>query len=263
MNHYLLTIQYEGSRYSGWQVQAQGLTIQGEFNKALAQVCKSDEVKSLASGRTDAGVHAFGQKVRVDIPLDIPPAKLVRALNTRLPSDIRVVEGVVVGPGFHPIRDSLWKEYIYVFSSEYRPTPFAAGRVSCRPYELDLKAMRDAAECFIGKHDFNNFRTVGTEVPDTVKTIEISDISLVRDEGHWARYCPEYYLYRVRGNGFMKQMVRLMVGAIWDAGRGRVSCGDIEDALSCVDNRKVAAVAPPDGLYLNEVFYPDHVLLGT
>jgi tRNA pseudouridine38-40 synthase len=255
LNFYKLTLQYRGTFYSGFQAQSEGLkTIQGELNIALKTITKSNEIKSVGSGRTDAGVHAFGQIVRISIPLIIKPENLVKALNSHLPFDIRILHAEVCDDNFHPIFSAKSKEYNYVFSCE-KATPFSSELITFFPHKLDIEKMNRACKLFIGEHDFINFQCQGTEVATTVRKITECEILCFESTGHWSQITPEYYVIRVVGNGFLKQMVRLMVGALWNIGRGKIDESDLCRALKIPLEHRLGATAPPQGLYLKVVHY--------
>ena len=259
LNTYKITLQYKGTNYLGFQVQPKGLTIQGELNNALRILSKSDEVKSIGSGRTDSGVHAFAQIVRVEIPVDIPEESLARAINSHLPQDIRIVASSRCSNEFHPIFSAQSKEYNYVFSNEQNISPFANDLVTLYPFDLDIEEMRKGCKLFCGQHDFINFQCTGTEVGTTVRQIFSCELIHYQSEGHWKHMLNDYYVFHVVGNGFLKQMVRLMMGALWSLGRGKISLETLENSLKptigCIRQKRLGATAPPQGLYLKEVFY--------
>lgn len=257
LNTYKLKISYCGKGFEGWQVQPEGhRTIQGELNKALKKISKSDEVFCLGSGRTDSGVHAYGQIVRISIPLSIEGSALTRGLNSQLPPVIRVLSAQKIEGDFHPVRDALWKEYQYfLYCGEILP-PFMEGLWTHCSYNLDLPKMEKAIQTFIGSHDFVNFSTKGTEVSTTIRKIHQAQVELVPMDlpmGAWDGGL--LYKFSFVGEGFLKQMVRLMVGTTIAAGRGKVNSADIKDFLGPEKDTKLAAVAPADGLYLKHVEY--------
>jgi tRNA pseudouridine38-40 synthase len=255
--NYLLTIQYKGTAYLGWQVQEkQGKTVQGELNKALRKISKSEEINSIASGRTDAGVHAFGQKCKVRIPLEIPAVNLIKALNSFLPDDIRIIEAENCEEAFHPIRDSLWKEYWYCFSTE-ESGAMSHEWMAHYSFELDFDQMQKACQLFVGSHDFCNFFCVGSETATTIREIFECELIQQKQQGQpFAQFSSDHWCFRVRGSGFLKQMVRLMVGVLWEVGRGKVTLEQLSDALINPCPNKLGAVAPACGLYLYKVTYP-------
>ena len=256
LNTYKLTIQYKGTSYLGFQVQPVGQTIQGELNKALKILSKTDSIKSIGSGRTDSGVHAFAQVVRIEIPVDIPAASLIRAINSHLPHDIRVTAAVRCTNEFHPIFSAQSKEYNYVFSTEQSISPFAHDLVTLFPFELDIERMKEGCKIFCGEHDFINFQCTGTEVETTVRQIFSCELIHYQSNGHWGHMLSDYYVFHVIGSGFLKQMVRLMMGALWSLGRGKITLEDLQKALKTPQAKRLGATAPPQGLYLKEVHYP-------
>ena len=148
MNIYRITVQYKGSHYSGFQVQPRLKTIQGEINTVLKTISKSEEVKSVGSGRTDAGVHALAQVMRIEIPVDVPVQGLLRAMNSLLPEDIRVIEALVATKEFHPIYSAKSKEYNYVFTTDSVISPFAGELMTHFPFDLDFEMMNKGCEIF-------------------------------------------------------------------------------------------------------------------
>nr|BDT26785.1 tRNA pseudouridine(38-40) synthase TruA [Bacteriovorax sp. HI3] len=255
MNIYKITVQYKGTNYLGFQVQPSGKTIQGEINSALRILSKSDEIKSVGSGRTDSGVHAFGQVVRIEIPVDIPVASLPKAMNSNLPEDIRVIAAESVTEHFHPIFSAKSKEYNYVFATEENISPFARELVTYFPFQLNIETMKKGCQLFCGEHDFVNFQCVGTEVESTVRKIISCELVRLESTGHWAHLVGEYYVLKVTGTGFLKQMVRLMMGALISLGRGKITLEDLEKSLKTPLPNRLGPTAPPQGLYLKEVHY--------
>jgi tRNA pseudouridine38-40 synthase len=238
----------------GWQVQPDdaGLTVQGELNKALRAISKSDNVKSMGAGRTDSGVHAIGQVAKIALILKIAPENLLKAINVNLPTDIRVVTCEVSDEEFFPTVHAKSKEYQYRFTCNRSFTAFQNELIYNYPFELDLEKMRAACQVLVGSHDFSNFYCEGTEVSHNIREIfecEISEIS----QGDWM--LPTHYVFRIVGSGFLKQMVRLLMGAIWNIGRGKITLEDLKQALGPNKVQRLGPVAPPEGLYMVRVNY--------
>lgn len=254
IHYYQLTIQYKGTRFLGWQIQPEGagLTVQGELNKALEVISKA-KAQSIGSGRTDAGVHALGQVVKVAIELKIPPENLLKALNGNLSEDIRVIEAKESTYEFRPTVDAVSKEYHYRFTSNRQATALQNDLIANYPFELDLNKMNEACKLLVGEHDFMNYFCQGTEVSSTVRTIFECEIFEI-PQGDWGML-PPHYVFRVLGNGFLKQMVRLLMGAVWNVGRGKISLKDFEASLSSKASERLGATAPPQGLYMVRVNY--------
>ncbi|MBA2404426.1 MAG: tRNA pseudouridine(38-40) synthase TruA [Bdellovibrionales bacterium] len=254
IHYYRLIIQYKGTRYLGWQIQAEnaGLTVQGELNKALTAVSKS-KAHSLGSGRSDAGVHALGQVVKVAIELEIDPEKLLKALNGNLPEDIRVIDSKISDHDFMPTVHAISKEYHYRFTSTRQPTALQNDFIGNYPFDLDLEKMRDACKVLVGTHDFTNHFCQGTEVSTHVRTIFECEILEIPQDG-WTML-PGHCIFRIVGDGFLKQMVRLLMGAVWNVGRGKISLDDFKASLSSTPTERIGATAPPQGLYMVRVNY--------
>ncbi len=254
IQYYRLTLQYKGTRYLGWQVQPDeaGLTVQGELNKALRVISKSEQVKSMGAGRTDAGVHALGQVAKVEIELKIAPENLLKALNVNLPYDIRIVSCELSNEDFFPTIHAKSKEYHYRFTCNRTFTAFQNDLIHNYPFELDTEKMREACKVLIGTHDFSNFYCEGTEVSHNIREIFECEI-LEIPQGEWM--LPPHYVFKIVGNGFLKQMVRLLVGAVWNIGRGKITLEDLRLALGPNKVQRLGPVAPPEGLYMVRVIY--------
>ncbi len=252
--YYKLLLQYKGTRYLGWQVQPEsaGVTVQGELNKALEIVSKS-KAHSLGAGRTDAGVHALGQVAKVAIELEIAPGNLVKALNVNLPDDIRVISAELSNHEFFPTVHAVSKEYHYRFTCKRMFTAFQNDLIVNHPFDLDIDKMRKACEMLVGKHDFMNYFCEGTETSTTVRTIFECEILEIH-QGNW-EMLPPHFVFRVVGDGFLKQMVRLLVGAVWSVGRGKISLEEFQSSLRLKSPRRLGPVAPPQGLYMVRVNY--------
>ncbi len=207
----------------------------------------------MGAGRTDAGVHALGQIAKVTMPLSIPPESLVKALNGNLPDDIRVIFAENSDEAFHPTIHAKSKEYHYHFTSQRMFTAFQNDLIANYPFDLDLEKMRQACKILVGEHDFTNFYCEGTEVSSHVRTIFSCDIIEIQ-QGEW-QMLPSHYSFRIKGNGFLKQMVRLLVGAVWNVGRGKISLEEFRSALGPTKVQRLGPVAPPNGLYMVRVNY--------
>jgi tRNA pseudouridine38-40 synthase len=255
LNIYKITIQYKGTHYQGFQVQAVGSTIQGEINKSLAILSKTTEIKTLGSGRTDAGVHALAQVMKIEIPVFIPPENLAKAMNSNLPDDIRVIDAEICEESFHPIYSAQSKEYNYLFTNNETITPFANELVTHFPHELNIELMKKGCKIFCGEHDFINFQCTGTDVESTVRKITECELVRYDSTGHWNALLPDYYVLRIVGNGFLKQMVRLIMGALWSLGREKITLEDLEKSLKAPLKNRLGPTAPPQGLYLKKVHY--------
>lgn len=238
------TIQYDGTGYAGYQVQPNGLTIQEVIETTLARMHKHP-VKIIGSGRTDARVHAYGQVIHFDTELAIPPENVVKALNTLLPADIRVRSCEEVEPTFEARYDVVGKEYRYFVRRE--ENAFRRNLSVHIPYPLDLERIRQGMAHLVGTHDFSSFCVAKTETDNRVRTIYEAELMTVSDE----------LVFRFQGSGFLYNQIRIMVGTLLDVGRGRFAPEDIKKMLLAKDRNVAGVTAPPHGLYLWEVFYPE------
>jgi tRNA pseudouridine38-40 synthase len=254
MNHYKIIIQFEGSRYFGWQIQPDQKTIQGTFNSALEVILKTTEFKTIGSGRTDAGVHAAYFVVKASFEYEMQLEALKRALNSNLPEDIRVLDVQKATESFRPTNDAKDKTYHYLFTNNKEKNVFSRNAYANISYELDIEKMKAACELFVGEHDFKNFCTTGSEPNSTLR--EIYECELWEEKNSTIlELLPAHYVIKVRGNGFLKQMVRLMVGTIWSVGRGKISLSQLQEELCSPGHEKLGFVAPAEGLYKVKVRY--------
>lgn len=245
MPRYKCIISYDGSGFSGYQVQPNKRTVQSVVEAVLTKMHKGTMVKVSGSGRTDAGVHAKGQVIHFDSPLLIPADKWEKAMNSMLPEDISVLSIVSVADSFHARFDAKGKEYRYVLHLTQKRDPFQRKFAYQYPYGLDVDAMEQASKFFLGTHDFTSFCAAKTEVENKVRTIESIDFTF-RDELLTIRFV---------GNGFLYNMVRILVGTLVEVGSGERRPEEIPIILACKDRRLSGKTAPAHGLYLWEVFY--------
>ena len=259
MPSYQLTLQYKGTHFSGWQIQLDQKTIQGELNQALKKITQSENIYSLGSSRTDAGVHALCQVVRVDLPFEIECQGLLSGLNSYLPKDIKIFDVRQCSPNFEPIFHAKKKIYEYRFTYKRPLPPHFNDFIAWNKHDLDLDLVQKGCEVFIGEHDFRNFFTTGTPAQSTVRKIYSCRVEFVTIDNFWKDYLEGYYLLHFEGNGFLKQMVRLMVGALWSLGQGKISIEKLEEYLKeahrATDGKRAGVVAPACGLYLTKVIY--------
>ena len=255
MSIYKAIVQYKGTHYKGFQVQTNDKTIQGEIQKVLETISKSSQVRTLGSGRTDAGVHALGQVLKIEIPVDVPGPNLAKAMNSLLPPDIRVMSSEIISADFHPIYSAQSKEYHYIFSTDEILSPLVSEIVTSFPFDLNLSLMNEACKLFIGEHDFKNYQCTGTDVESSIRKIFSCEISCVTSNDYWSHLVGDYYVLKIVGNGFLKQMVRLIVGALINVGRQKVTTDQIQYSLKHKLSNRLGATAPPQGLFLVQVNY--------
>lgn len=253
MSKIKLEIQFDGSRYFGWQIQKNSSpTVQEVLNKALSVIYKS-KIKSTGSGRTDAKVHALKFFVVYQAPFDIELDGLIKGLNTKLPSDIRAINAEIVSDDFRATNDAKKREYRYYFSNNEIVSPFQTNYMANISYPLDFDMMKKACNLFEGTFDFKSYQTSGSDVSTTERTI--FECSLHQADNPEEGFLPSGFYIKVVGDGFLKQMVRLIVGAIWDVGRGKISLECIEKSLTSNIGEHIAPVAPPEGLYKYNIEY--------
>lgn len=240
-----LILAYDGSAYVGWQLQPNGISIQQRVEEALLDL-SGERVRVHSSGRTDAGVHARGMVCHFDTGRLLPLTAWREGLNRLLPADIAVRDAEKVADGFHARHSARGKHYRYTILRDPLPSPldrFTSWRVKA---PLNIELMRQACEEFVGVHDFSAFRSAGCTAEATEK--EIFRMALVEDS--------EPLLWvDVFGSGFLRHMVRMMVGTLVDVGRGRRSIATLRSMLENPDNAPAAVTAPPQGLCLMQVFY--------
>ena len=244
MKNIALRLRYDGSRYHGWQVQKNAITIAQTMEEALAKVC-GERVKLTGCGRTDAGVHALRYCANFHSNCTVPVARLPLAVNSRLPDDIAVVDAVEVLDDFNAIGSCEKKEYVYKILNSRIPDPFLADRVCFYPQRLDISLMQAAAHAFEGTHDFKAVRSEGTQTKTTVRTV------------YWCRAEKDGDLITVSicANGFLYNMCRAMVGTMVYASYGKLIPEEIPLLLEKRDRRLTGPTMPPQGLYLNRVWY--------
>ena len=242
-----MTFAYDGSKYNGYQKQPNGLTIQNKLEDALTSINNNKSVSVCASGRTDAGVHAYGQKAHFDLNTKISCDNLKRALNSLLPADIYVKDVIEVDDNFHARFDVKAKEYIYKINmGEYNPIEKDYILQYCK--KLDVVEIERALKYIEGTHDFKSF-TAGDDVRDDyVRTI--IQTNLIRDLRNVNMITISFL-----GTGFMRYMVRNLVGTLIQIGEGKYKSTDIIDILDAKDRRKAGMCADACGLYLKDVFY--------
>ncbi len=244
MRNLLLVLRYNGTNFHGWQIQPNGNTVQQELCNAFKNISGKDE-NIIGCSRTDAGVHANMFCCNVRTECNIPTEKIPDALNFYLPPEISVYDCKEVDYDFHARYDSRGKEYVYlIYNGRYR-NPFYEDKAIFYPYELDAEMLDKEAKSFIGTHDFSAFCSVGSEVLD--KTREIYDCSVVRNG--------EIVEIKISGNGFLYNMVRIIVGTLLDIQRGKIEKGTISQIIESRNRDKAGVTAEACGLYLNKVYY--------
>jgi len=239
-----LTVAYDGTRFVGWQRQATGESIQGLLEAALARL-EGRPVTVHGAGRTDAGVHARGQVASAEVSFDHDPVTVARALNGQLPDDVRVLEVVEATEGFHARFSARSKIYAYRIRNAAVADPFDRVYAWHVKDPLDIEAMRRAANALTGTHDFAAFQSAGTDVQTTVRTVHRSEVL----------HEPGLLTYEIAGDGFLRHMVRAIVGTLVEIGRGRWPAPVMADLLASGTRADAGPTAPPCGLFLVRVDY--------
>jgi tRNA pseudouridine38-40 synthase len=239
-----LVIEYDGSNYLGWQRQPQGVTIQGVLEDTLNKIT-GETISVIGSGRTDSGVHALSQVANFKTESKMTPLQFQRALNSLLPKDIVVKESAQVDLGFHAQLKSKSKIYLYRILNRSYPTALERNRAWFLPCFLDVSNMAQAARILLGEHDFRAF-ALSSEAKTTVR--EVLYVSLEKK--------PESLIeFEIESTGFLRGMIRLIVGTLVQVGKGRVTNEDFRKMLDSGEKTKFVFTAPPWGLFLKEVKY--------
>ena len=246
IDNYKITLEYDGSNYSGWQIQENtSETIQQKVEEALTKI-NQKEVSIIGAGRTDAGVHAAGQTANFFLDVDIPLHKIPIALNTELPADIICKKAEKVKQDFHARYDARGKKYRYRILNSNFNSVFVRNFVYNVYKKLDLEIMQKAARHFEGCHDFASFCAAGSSVDSTVREIYSLDLYTAENDEIWID---------VIGNGFLYNMIRILAGTLIETGLGKRTLAEMEYILQSCDRNNAGFTAPAQGLTLIKVFY--------
>lgn len=244
MRNVKLTIEYDGTNYCGWQKQNNEKTIQEEIEKAIYKAV-GEVVEVIGSSRTDAGVHARGMVANFKTNATIPFDRFKYAINDKLPDDIAIIESEEVSEDFHARYDSKGKTYCYSIINRQQKPAIGRNYVYHFKWDLDIEKMRKACKHFIGKHDFKAFRSLGSSVKTTERTIKEL---YIESEG-------EKINIFITADGFLYNMVRIIVGTLLKVGRGKIPVEDIEKIILLGDRKKAGPCVPAQGLILEKVYY--------
>jgi len=246
MPRYRLTIEYDGGRYHGYQSQPGLASVQGALEAAVLGFC-GENVRVSSAGRTDAGVHATGQVVHIDLTKDWPPETVRNALNAHLvPQPIGVLDASIAPEGWHARFSATERRYRYRILNRASPPALDQGRVWHVKKPLDAVAMHAAAQVLIGHHDFTTFRDLACQAKSPMKTLDVATVRREADE----------VILEFASRSFLHRQVRSMAGTLTEVGVGRWTRADVAAALAAKDRRACGPVAPSDGLYLTGVSYP-------
>lgn len=246
MTRVALGVSYDGSVWKGWQTQPSRQTVQDQLESALRQFL-DEPVATVCAGRTDTGVHAFGQVVHLDTLAERTEESWVRGLNALLPHTISVQWARIVASDFHARFSAGARTYVYLLRTERVRSPLVRGRMGWVYQPLSLELMQQAALLLLGEHDFSSFRSSECQAASPVRTLTHLDI---RQQG-------DFFIFTFKANAFLHHMVRNLMGALLMVGRGRKPVSWIAQVLQAKDRRQAAATFAPDGLYLAHVDYPD------
>lgn len=244
MKRILLTIEYNGTNYSGWQKQPNQKTIQGEIESAIFKSI-GEKVEIFGSGRTDAGVHALGQTAHFDLKAPVPISKIADILNNVLPPDIVIRKGKEVDDGFHARFSIKKKCYLYKIYNSPVKKAFLSDRVGWIKKQLDIEKMKEASRLIVGEHDFRGLCSANTCAVNFVR--KIFAITLTKEN--------DFIYVEVCGNGFLYNMVRIIVGTLVDYALGKITLQDIKQAVEQGDRTKAGQTMSASGLYLKETIY--------
>lgn len=246
MRRIKLTVAYDGTDYCGWQIQPNGITVEEVLNRALSRLT-GEKIRVIGASRTDAGVHARGSVAVFDTASTVPPERFAYAVNPLLPEDIVVVGAEEVPQDWHPRYQNSVKTYEYHILNREMPDPLRRRESWHVSFPLDLDSMREAAAYLRGEHDFRSFCSIHTGVKTTVRTIYTLDIDRSGN----------LITIRISGNGFLYNMVRIIAGTLVEVGRGFRTPENVRDILNAEEREKAGATAPPQGLVLVSIAYPE------
>ena len=249
MRRMALWAMYDGTQFSGYQVQPGKRTVQSEIERALATLHKGTEIRIHSSGRTDTGVHARGQVIHFDTTLQIPVERWPKAINSCLADDVRIIEAAVVPDDFHSRYDAIQKEYHYRVLIEQKPDVWKRNTTYHFPFPLNYPKMEEAASLLMGTHDFSSFCASNTSVKDKVRTLSRVSVELVGDE----------LVFKLVGNGFLYNMVRIIVGTLLEVGIEKREPSSMSYILQKKDRSLAGKTAPGNGLFLRKVYYNNDI----
>lgn len=243
MARFKLTIEYEGTRFSGWQIQKNSRTVQGELSEAIRTVFKTTSFEFFGSGRTDAGVHALNQVAHLDVKTMLAPEIIRMKLNDELPADINILEVEKAPSLFHARHEAIARSYLYQISR--RRTALGRRFVWWVKDPLDISKMQSAAEMFVGLKNFRSFTADDPEEKSTKVHVNSIDVQPSGD----------LILIRIVGSHFIWKMVRQIIGVLVEVGRNKISLNDVENFLHTPSDEPAKLTAPPSGLFLERVYY--------
>jgi tRNA pseudouridine38-40 synthase len=255
MKKFKLLLEYDGTAYQGWQVQENRLTIQGVIEDRIFKIT-GEQSRVIGASRTDAGVHALGQVAAFRTESRFDPETIKKALNALLPQDIRVLDTSEVDDSFNPRDSAVKKSYFYIIANQRESSAFLYRYTWIIQQPLELKSMVEAAQVLIGEHDFSSFRGTGSSTKNPVR--EVFSLSIERFEKldfMTASLDGKFIKLRIEANGFLRHMVRNIVGTLVEIGRGRFTADRIKEILESHDRKLAGPTAPARGLSLERIVY--------
>lgn len=250
-----LLIEYDGTAYQGWQIQKNKPTIQNIIEENILRIT-GEKSKLIGASRTDAGVHAFGQVAVFKTQSMLEPETMRKALNSMLPYDIRILEVSEINGAFHPRYDAIKKSYLYIIANQRVMSAFLYKYTWRVQHSLELDPMKKASQVLIGEHDFSAFQGTGSDVKNPVRDIFSIDIENLRSlEFITTRFNGNFIKIRIEANGFLRHMVRNIVGTIVEIGRGNFSFQKMNSILKSRNRRLAGPTAPSNGLFLERIVY--------
>lgn len=244
MRNIKIIIEYDGTEYCGWQVQKNGMSIQQVLQKAIEDTV-NHKISLTGASRTDAGVHAKGMVANFFTNSKIPCGKFPMAINSRLPDDIVVTGAEEAGENFHSRYSNKGKRYSYYILNRRIPSAIYRRYTAHVPVLLDVEKMKKAAGYFLGTHDFSAFKSSGSSIKNNIRTVKSISITKTGD----------IIKLEIEADGFLYNMVRIIVGTLIDVGKGKIGPDDIDGIIKSRDRNRAGKTAPPQGLYLDCVYY--------
>lgn len=241
----LLVCRYDGSNYYGFQVQPNHITVQEVIEKSLKRIHKGEDIRIHMSGRTDSGVHAYMQPIFFDTTLSLPEESWIRSVNAYLPKDVRIIGAKIVPDDFHVRYNSINKTYEYKLCLSRYVDPFMVNYVGHYPLRFDYDRAKECLDYFIGEHDFSAFCSKNSSVEDKTRTI--LDFTMSR--------AGDIVTFEIKGDGFLYNMVRIIIGTIVDVAHGKYDKDYIKEIFSKKDRSLAGKRVAPNGLYLKQIVY--------
>ncbi len=255
MRRIKLVLEYDGTNYHGWQVQDDAITIQGIIEERIKKL-NGVPTKVYGASRTDAGVHALAQVAAFNTPKAHDIETIKKALNATLPVDIRILNANEIDASFNPRDDAIRKIYFYIIANERKSSVFLQRYTFTVKKYLDINSMIASSKYLIGEHDFTAFMGTGSKIKNTTRTIYSLNVETLHEiDFMTVKLRGNFIKIRIEANGFLRHMVRIIVGTLIEVGRGRISESDLKNILESRNRNLAGPTAPPQGLFLEKIFY--------